>query len=73
MAEDLFAVPRHHMVRDQLKPVGVTQESILAAFGGVPREAFVSEVSLPLAYADVRKTRGACRGAGYLVNPTATL
>ncbi|MBL3677267.1 MAG: protein-L-isoaspartate O-methyltransferase [Alphaproteobacteria bacterium] len=53
MAEDLFAVPRHHMVRDQLKPVGVTQESILAAFGGVPREAFVSEVSLPLAYADV--------------------
>jgi Na+/serine symporter len=29
---------------------------------------------VPAMFVDVgRKTRGACRGAGYLVNPTATL
>jgi hypothetical protein len=43
---------------------------------GLLADALYSQVAVHAEYGgfDVgRKTRGACRGAGYLVNPTATL
>lgn len=44
---------RHHMIVSQLAPSQVTEPSIVAAMGSVPREIFVPDARASLAYADV--------------------
>jgi protein-L-isoaspartate(D-aspartate) O-methyltransferase len=47
-----YELLRKRMVDNQLRTSSVTDRRILAAFGSVPREAFVPPARLPLAYAD---------------------
>lgn len=53
MGKNPYALARSHMVRDQLKPVGITDERVLAAFSTIPREDFLPQNAWPLAYSDV--------------------
>ena len=43
---------RQRMIEQQLRRRGITDERVLAAMAAVPREAFVSEPTLKLAYED---------------------
>ena len=41
--EGYFRVARHNMVKNQIMPIGVTNQSILDAFDLIPKQLFVSE------------------------------
>jgi protein-L-isoaspartate(D-aspartate) O-methyltransferase len=47
-----FAVERHRMVEEQLRPRGIDDPRVLAVFESIPRHLFVPEESRPWAYAD---------------------
>lgn len=47
-----FAAARRAMVESQLRPVGVTDPSVLEAMGAIERERFLPGETRPLAYAD---------------------
>ncbi len=47
-----FAAARRAMIDSQLRPVGVTDQAVLAAMASVPREQFVPEPLRSLAYSD---------------------
>lgn len=47
-----FSAARRAMIENQLRPVGVTDQAVLAAMDRVPRERFVADSVAPLAYAD---------------------
>ena len=47
-----FAAARAAMVESQLRPEGVTDPSVVAAMGSVPREKFVADQAKALAYVD---------------------
>lgn len=47
-----YAAARQHMIDSQIRTSKVTDERLLAAFGAVPRELFVSDASRGLAYID---------------------
>ena len=47
-----FAKARHNMVLSQLRPGGVCDERVIAAIEAVPREAFVPELKIGVAYVD---------------------
>ncbi|ODA68764.1 Protein-L-isoaspartate O-methyltransferase [Methyloligella halotolerans] len=47
-----FAAAREIMVESQLRPSGVHDRKVISAMESLPRERFVSEASLPLAYMD---------------------
>ena len=50
--KDEFADARAAMVESQLRPQGVADPVVVEAFASVPRERFVPQESLPLAYSD---------------------
>jgi len=52
MTEHSFRDMRRAMVASQLRTTGVSDPRVVAAMGAVPRERFVPEQRLPLAYAD---------------------
>ncbi|MGA2043477.1 MAG: protein-L-isoaspartate O-methyltransferase [Roseiarcus sp.] len=52
ISADEWAVRRRHMVEGQLRACDVTDLAVLAAFGRIPREAFVAPAFASLAYAD---------------------
>lgn len=52
MTEHVFEHMRRAMIASQLRTTGTNDPRVLAALGEVPRERFVSEDKLPLAYAD---------------------
>jgi protein-L-isoaspartate(D-aspartate) O-methyltransferase len=51
-AQDRYAAARAAMVAEQLRARRIRDERVLAAMGAVPREAFVGERYLDLAYGD---------------------
>ena len=57
------------MVESQLRPQGIADPVVLEAMAAVPRERFVSEESLPLAYSD----RSVKLGEGRFLMPPAAL
>ena len=50
--KDEFADARAAMVESQLRPQGIADPVVVEAFASVPRERFVPQESLPLAYSD---------------------
>lgn len=64
-----FAAARAAMVECQLRPQGVTDPSVLAAMGSIPRERFLPEHSRPLAYVD----RAVAIGEGRFLSAPAVL
>ena len=50
--KDVFAEAREAMVESQLRPQGVADPMVLDAMAAVPRERFVPETELALAYSD---------------------
>lgn len=52
MTEHNFDQMRRAMVASQLRTTGVNDPRVVAAMGAVPRERFVPEERMPLAYAD---------------------
>src|SRR3954469_447486 len=52
MTEHNFTDMRRAMVASQLRTTGVSDPAVIAAMGAVPRERFVPEDRIPLAYAD---------------------
>ena len=52
MTEHNFEQMRRAMVASQLRTTGVNDPRVVAAMGEVPRERFVPEARLPMAYAD---------------------
>jgi len=52
MTEHNFEHMRRAMVASQLRTTGVNDPRVLAAMGAVPRERFVPEERIPMAYAD---------------------
>jgi len=61
-----FARARRNMVECQLRPNRVTEPSIVAALGAVPRERFVPETLASVAYIDEDLPLG---GGRYLMEP----
>jgi len=57
-AEKAFAVERRRMVAEQLRPRGISDPRILAAFEATPRQLFIPETSRPWAYADAPQLIG---------------
>src|SRR5579883_2250973 len=47
-----YQAARLAMVESQIRPCGVRDVNILEAFASLPRERFVSEEQMPLAYRD---------------------
>lgn len=64
-----FAAARRAMIDSQLRPLGVTDASVLAAMAAVPREQFVPEAMRALAYSD----RPLDLGGGKALMPPAAL
>lgn len=64
-----FAVARRAMIDSQLRPLGVTDASVLAAMAAVPREEFVPKEMQALAYCD----RPLDLGGGKALMPPAAL
>lgn len=64
-----FAAARRAMIDSQLRPLGVTDASVLAAMAAVPREQFVPEAVRALAYSD----RPLDMGGGNALMPPAAL
>ncbi len=64
-----FAAARRAMIDSQLRPLGVTDASVLAAMAAVPREQFVPEAVRALAYSD----RPLDMGGGKALMPPAAL
>lgn len=52
MTEHNFEEMRRAMVASQLRTTGVNEPAVLAAISAVPRERFVPESRVPIAYAD---------------------
>ena len=52
MTEHNFEQMRRAMVASQLRTTGVSDPRVVAAMGAVPRERFVPEERIPMAYAD---------------------
>lgn len=52
MTDQSFREMRRAMVASQLRTTGVSDPRVVAAMGSVPREKFVPEQRIPLAYAD---------------------
>jgi protein-L-isoaspartate(D-aspartate) O-methyltransferase len=67
--KDEFAEARAAMVESQLRPQGISDPLVLEAMATVPRERFVPEESLPLAYSD----RSVKLGEGRFMMPPAAL
>lgn len=67
--KDEFAEARAAMVESQLRPQGISDPLVLEAMAAVPRERFVPEESLPLAYSD----RSVNLGEGRFLMPPAAL
>jgi len=67
--KDEFAEARAAMVESQLRPQGISDPLVLEAMAAVPRERFVPEESLPLAYSD----RAVNLGGGRFLMPPAAL
>lgn len=68
-----FSKQRAKMVDGQLRTTDVTNQSLLAAMGSVPREAFVDARRQPLAYIDEDieiAPAGVNGGARYLMEPS---
>jgi protein-L-isoaspartate(D-aspartate) O-methyltransferase len=61
-----FAAARSHMIESQLRPTKVVDERVLAAFGFIRRELFVSAQLLAVAYIDEDLPLG---GGRYLMEP----
>ena len=53
-----FAVERHRMVEEQLRPRGIDDPRVLAVVESTPRHLFVPEESHPWAYADAPQQIG---------------
>jgi protein-L-isoaspartate(D-aspartate) O-methyltransferase len=64
-----FAEARAVMVDSQLRPEGVTDSALLDAMGSIPRECFVPDGLLPIAYSD----RAIPLAAGRVMMPPAAL
>ena len=64
-----FAAARQAMIDSQLKPEGVSDRQVLAAFAAVPRENFVPAEARALAYSD----RSVPLGEGRALMPPAAL
>jgi protein-L-isoaspartate(D-aspartate) O-methyltransferase len=56
MTEHNFEHMRRAMVASQLRTTGVNEPAVLAAMGEVPRERFVPQDRMPIAYADALVT-----------------
>jgi protein-L-isoaspartate(D-aspartate) O-methyltransferase len=54
MTEHNFEHMRRAMVASQLRTTGVSDPRVVAAMGAVPRERFVPDARVPIAYADVQ-------------------
>ena len=67
--KDEFAEARAARVESQLRPQGISDPLVLEAMATVPRERFVPEESLPLAYSD----RSVKLGEGRFLMPPAAL
>ena len=52
MTEHNFEHMRRAMVASQLRTTGVNDPRVIAAMGAVPRERFVPQDRVPVAYAD---------------------
>lgn len=64
-----FARAREAMIDSQLRPEGVNDPAVIAAFRAVPRELFVAEGCRPLAYMD----RAVPLGGGRFLAPANAL
>lgn len=64
-----FAAARAAMVESQLRPQGITDQSVIAAFATIGRERFVPEASRALSYSD----RSVPLGEGRALMPPAAL
>ena len=53
MADNKYALQRHHMVETQLKRRGIREEKVLDAFRRVPREKFLRSSDVAHAYEDM--------------------
>ena len=63
----VFEAARTHMIESQLRPNKVRDVRVLAAFGAIRRELFVSDHLWPVAYIDEDLPLGANR---FLMDPT---
>jgi protein-L-isoaspartate(D-aspartate) O-methyltransferase len=70
-SSEIYADRRKRMIESQLRPSGVNDLAILAAFADVPREAFVEPRFASLAYVD--NDVPALKGGGRLLLAPATL
>ena len=70
-SSEIYADRRKRMIESQLRPSGVNDLAILAAFAEVPREAFVEPNFASLAYVD--NDVPALKGGGRLLLAPATL
>lgn len=69
VALDPLAQARTAMIESQLMPCGIVDSRLLAAFAAVPRERFVAEGRVSLAYAETIQPMGAGR---WMAAPLAT-
>src|ERR1700758_298135 len=70
-SSEVYADRRRRMIDSQLRPCGVNDLALLAAFAEVPREAFVEPSYASLAYVD--NDVPALKGRGRLLLAPATL
>lgn len=63
-----YVAARRAMIESQLRPTGVVDPAIVAAFAAVEREAYVPEALRPMAYADRSLSLG---GGRFLTAPSA--
>jgi protein-L-isoaspartate(D-aspartate) O-methyltransferase len=70
-SSEIYADRRRRMIDSQLRPSGVNDLALLAAFAEVPREPFVEPSFAALAYAD--SDAPALKGGGRLLLAPATL
>ena len=47
-----YKAARENMIESQIRPNGITESRVIAAFAAVPREVFVSEGRASVAYMD---------------------
>lgn len=64
-----FAAARTAMIESQLRPQGISDPQIIAAFQSVPREVYVAQDAQALAYGD----RGVPGAQGTMLMPPAAL
>jgi protein-L-isoaspartate(D-aspartate) O-methyltransferase len=69
-----FATARANMIESQVRPNGITDDRVIVAMAGVPRELFVPDARRCVAYMDediAIKPRSALSPARYLMEPMA--